>query len=346
VEVNMPIRVLVTGAGGPAAIAFIQSFFRSEVTFFAADMDTNAAGLYLVPKSHRAIVPEANSPLFVQALIDLCKLHSIDVVVPTVDTELIKVSRAREEFEAVGARVAIGSPLSLTWCLNKALLMAACSSTGAVPKWAVLDDAFDPDEFDFPLVVKPVSGSGGRGVRIVETPEALEAIPRSNQLLVQEYLPGEELSVDVFAREDGHVIAAVPRVRMKVDSGVAVTAKTVHDAEVEKMAIAIAKVVGITGIANIQLRRNREGAPRLLEINPRLPGSMPLTVAAGVDMPRMLLESALGRVYSDARLPFREVAMVRTWQEHFLSPSELGRTACDAEWDEEYGTQRPLSNCA
>ena len=52
---------------------------------------------------------------------------------------------------------------------------------------------------------------------------------------MQEHLPGPEYSLDVLARADGHVAAVVPRERLKVDSGIAVTGRTLHDEALETL---------------------------------------------------------------------------------------------------------------
>ena len=88
------------------------------------------------------------------------------------------------------------------------------------------------------------------------------------------------------------------------------------------LACKAAKLVKIRNVANIQFKRNLEGQPNLLEINPRFPGTMPLTVAAGVNMPQIALSRTLGL---DARSPasFEELAMVRTFHETFLAPNAI-----------------------
>ena len=163
----------------------------------------------------------------------------------------------------------------------------------------------------------------GRGVRLVQSAAQLSAIPRDGSHLVQEYLPGEEYSVDVFSDQHCVVRAAVPRERLKVDSGVAVTARTVRDEELEQLARKVVERVGLSFVVNVQFRRDRVGIPCLLEVNPRFPGTMPLTVEAGVPMPQLALQAALGFEDWPAELPFREVAVVRHWQEVYVDPAEL-----------------------
>ena len=114
----------------------------------------------------------------------------------------------------------------------------------------------------------------------------------------------------------------MPRRRDKVDSGIAVAGRTVRDPELEAFGTAVATAVGMRGIANVQARRDTHGRPALLEVNPRLPGTMPLTVAAGVDMPAWALLSALGGAIP-AGLDYREIAVVRHWTERFVPVSEV-----------------------
>jgi carbamoyl-phosphate synthase large subunit len=319
----MITRVLVTGAGGAAAVSFIHSFREGEVTFFAGDMDHYGAGLYLVPAGRRLSLLPGDDPRFVDQLQEICARHGIDVLVPTVDVELLPISLRRVSFAALGTRVLVAPPAALRTCLDKARLIDACASVCPVPRSAILDERFSAAGWPFPLLVKPRSGAGGRGVHVVAGERELSAHERSGKLLVQEYLPGEEYSVDVLAGEDGAVLAAVPRVRLKVDSGVAVAARTVHDADLEAHAAAVARAVGLTGVANVQFRRDARGVARLLEVNARFPGTLPLTIESGVHMPRLALQSVLGTLDLTGPLAFRELGVVRTWQEHYVSVEEL-----------------------
>ena len=123
----------------------------------------------------------------------------------------------------------------------------------------------------------------------------LDKQPKDGSVLLQEYLPGEEFSVDVYVRRDGVVVGAVPRERMKVDSGIAVASRTVNVPEVIQSAIRTAEIIGIRGVANVQFKRAADGVFKLLEVNPRFPGTLPLTAAAGVDMPKLMVDEAMGR---------------------------------------------------
>lgn len=316
-----PLRVLVTGAGGPAAIAAMKSLRAEEsVQLIAADMDPWAAGLYLT--GERTLVPAGAAPEFTAVLLDRCRALRVDVVLPTVDAELLPLARAREEYAAAGVALLLAPAAALDVILDKLTLAEHCAGVVAVPRTELFGPSVDPAGWTYPLVVKPRRGSGSRGVIIVDSAAELAALERSPALIVQDFLPGEEYSVDVLADAAGHVIASVPRLRARVDSGVSVGGRTVHDPEVERFGRVVAQATGVTYVANVQCRRDVDGVPALLEVNPRMPGTLGLTIASGVDMPRLALASLLGRPVP-ASLDFCERAVVRFLDEHFLDPAEI-----------------------
>jgi len=291
-------RVLVTGAGGPAGVAVIRSLLRrGDVEVFAADMDRWASAIYLVPPEYRRLVPAGRADHFVDTVRQLCR-------------------------DDLGAALASPSLQTLETCLDKLALARACERTVRVPRTELIGTPQAVSGWDFPVIVKPRRGAGSRGVRTVFTAAELDAVHADEDLLVQEMLPGDEFSVDVLAGLDGNVIAAVPRARLRVDSGVAVAGVTVHDDELVETASAVARAIGLTTVANVQLKRDADGRPALLEVNPRFPGAMPLTVASGVDMPSLTLDAVLGRPVPD-RLDFREVANVRYLEDVFLPVDEI-----------------------
>jgi len=314
---------MLTGAGGAAAISFIKAVREEPVEIHAADMDAYGAGLFLVPPERRHRVPAGADPRFVSHVLHSCREHAIEVLVPTVDSELIGLAAAREAFAEIGVKLLLASEETLRTCLDKLRLLGACDGTVPVGRHAALDEGFSADGWEFPFIVKPRAGSGSRGIEVVRSAAGLDAFPRDGSLLVQEYLPGEEYSVDVLAAGDGRVVAAVPRHRMKVDSGIAVTARTLHDPELEEFARRVAERIGLTYTANVQFRRDAEGVPTLLEVNPRFPGTMPLTVHSGVNMPLLSLRDVLGSPPGDGPMSFRDVAVVRFWAEEFVRPEEI-----------------------
>lgn len=309
--------VLVTGAGGAAAVTVLRSL-SGRATLVAADIDPVAVGLYLVPAQRRVLLPRGDDPAFVPTLLHCAIEHGVDLVVPTVDSELYGVAAARAEFAAHGIDVLVEDTATLETCLDKLTLVQRCAETVRVPRTLVVDEDSTVEQLGAtlgtPFIVKPRQGAGGRGFAVVATEADLAGTPHDGSTIAQELLPGDEYSIDVLGAPDGRVVAAVPRRRDKVDSGIAVAGRTVADPVLEDFGRAVAAAIRVVGVVNVQAKLDAAGRPALLEVNARFPGTMALTQAAGIDMPLLAVAARRGQELPD-RLGFREVAVVRHWCE-------------------------------
>jgi carbamoyl-phosphate synthase large subunit len=322
-------RVLVTGAGGPAAIAAMKSLRADPaVELLAADMDPWAAGLYLVPPAARTLIPAGAAPGFVDAVLARCLALGVNVLLPTVDAELRPLAAARAAFAARGIEMLLAPAAALEVILDKLALARRCAGVVRVPRTEPFEPRTDPAAWTYPVVVKPRTGSGSRGFALIGSAAELAGLGREPGLILQDFLPGEEYSIDVLADAGGHVIASVPRLRARVDSGVSVGGRSVHDAELESFGAAVAEATGVTYVANVQCKRDADGRPALLEVNPRMPGTLGLTIASGVDMPRIALAALRGQPVP-AQLGFRERAVVRFLDERVLDPADIEETGRD-----------------
>jgi carbamoyl-phosphate synthase large subunit len=315
------MRILLTGAGGPSAISVWKSLGKRH-ELHMADMDPRATGLYFVPPDRRIIVPRGDDRTFVPTVHDICRTRAIDLMIPTVDAELVPLALASAEFAAINVKLALSPLESLRLCRDKHALLTALASVVPVPESELLTDALAAGSISFPRFAKPRRGAGSSGVATVRSRSDLDALPKDGSYLLQEFLPGEEYSVDVYVRGDGRTIAAVPRERMKTDSGIAVAARTVRNPALIDAAIRAAEQAGVRYVANVQFKRGADGVYKLLEINPRFPGTLPLTAGAGVDLPALLIAELSGQTLPEKLATFKEIMVVRYWNERFIDPQE------------------------
>lgn len=315
--------ILVTGAGGAAAVTLIRAL-RDRYRIIAADMDPLAVGLYLVPPADRLLLPRGDDPSFVPVLLQEARTRGADLVIPTVDVELAGVSAAASDFASNAIAVLVETPATLDRCLDKWALVQVCAASVRVPATVLLDRETTSGQIaalGTPFIIKPCRGAGGRGFAVVESEAMLVDVHRDGTQILQEFLPGEEFSIDVLARPDGHVVASVPRRRDKVDSGIAVAGVTMKEESLVNFGRSVAEAVGVVGVVNVQALRAVDGTPALLEVNPRFPGTMALTIIAGVDMPNLAVAAAFGELIPDS-VDFKEVAVVRHWDEVMVPVSE------------------------
>jgi carbamoyl-phosphate synthase large subunit len=316
----------VTGAGGPAGVSVLKSLLADpSVTLLAADTDPWAAGLYLVEPAARTLIPAGPDAGFADALMRRCTAMGVDVVIPTVDAELGPIAAARDWFTEAGAELLIAPERALGLTLDRLVLAQCCADVVRVPRTESLGGT-DPTSWAFPVIVRLRSGSGSCDVSLVRSEGELAGLAGAEDFIVQEFLPGPEYSIDVLADRRGQVIAAVPRVREKVDQGVCMAGRTIHDRELEQLGATVVRRLGLTYIASVRCRRDGAGRPALVGVSPRPPAGLPLTVASGVDMPRLALDS-LRRRKIPGQVDFREVAMVRFLDERFLDFTEVRRLA-------------------
>jgi predicted ATP-grasp superfamily ATP-dependent carboligase len=150
---------------------------------------------------------------------------------------------------------------------------------------------------EFPLIVKPAWGVGGRGVRRIDDAGGLEeamdeARSSGETLLIQELVPGEDYCLTALfdrgalkASAAYHNLSQYPR-----GAGAGVLRETVADLPFVEPAKALFGPLGWTGVAEIDFRWDGAAEPRLIEVNPRFWAGLFHTVESGVDFPWMLYE--------------------------------------------------------
>ena len=175
-----------------------------------------------------------------------------------------------------------------------------------------------PADLKFPLFVKPRFGRGSIGAFRADNARELEFflsyVPGP---VIQEFLSGVEYTIDVFCDFDGNAISAVPRERTVIRAGVIDRGRTVCDRALLDLAAQCAAVLKFEGACNIQCRVVN-GRPVIFEINPRFSGGIPLTIAAGADFPRMLIELTLGRPVEPAIGDFTNDLWMTSYESSFF----------------------------
>jgi carbamoyl-phosphate synthase large subunit len=173
--------------------------------------------------------------------------------------------------------------------------------------------------FDFPMILKPEQGVSSRGVYQVNDADELRVLARRvDRPILQPYIEGDEFTIDVLCNRRSGLISAVPRKRIETKAGLCTKGATVEDADLLAAAAEIAPALQLVGPANLQCRRDTQGALHFFEVNPRFGSASPITKAAGVNQPLVLLKLTLG-LEDESRQHANKpgVLMMRHWQEVF-----------------------------
>ena len=269
-------------------------------------------------------MPRVDDPGFVEALCDLCARHAVSLVVPTTDRELPILAERAGALGAVGARVAIAPAAAVAAALDKLACAAALAAGGvdAVPTAEWREAPAPP--FALPVVVKPRRGAAAEGVRVITALEAWTPPPRGEAWLVQPWIAGAEVTLDVLAADDGRVVCLGARRRLKVRGGEVERARTEPAEPYVALAAAVARALSLRGPFNFQVFSDGQ-APLVGEVNPRLGGGLPLSQHAGAGVLESLCEWARsGSWPAGAALLARPgVHMTRHDTSVFLEPDEL-----------------------
>lgn len=240
---------------------------------------------------YRQIAAQAGSDDLVEQLNGLIAEWGIDLVIPAHDSVIPVLAAAGSRLRAVAMVPDADTALV---CRDKRLTYARLEPLGFVP--ATVDYPANA----YPVFAKPAVGQGSQGAERVDGPERHHQLLDSGiDYVVNEYLPGEEYTVDCISDADGLLLHLAPRRRARVKSGISVRTEPVPaDPEIAAMASAIAGELRLRGAWFFQVRRGADGRPKLLEVAPRIAGSMGLSRARGINYPLLGIYAHLGRPFS------------------------------------------------
>jgi carbamoyl-phosphate synthase large subunit len=286
-------------------------------------MDRHAVGLFLADAGF--IIPPGGAPDFVPTLRRICREEKVEVVVPLVDEELTAVWELADD----GVHIMLPRREFITLCLDKyALAQRLDGCDIRAPRTRLASEGVDA-AMRFPLVVKPRTGRGSRGVELLESKEALRSYLGvspygEDELILQEYISGPEFTVSVVAWRDGEVQAVVPK-EVISKRGITRLAVTRRNDGIDRLCRDIQSRLRADGPFNVQLRIDESsGEPVPFEINPRFSTTVSLTIAAGVDEVGVLIRQAVSGSNSSHFAQWSEgVVLIRQTLDEFVAESEF-----------------------
>jgi carbamoyl-phosphate synthase large subunit len=336
----------MTGGGAPGAAGILKCL-QQEKSFHitVADANPNAVGKYL--NKDFETIPFANDPAFANAVLSICRKKNINIVLPLVTRELIPLSQHINEFELAEVKLLVSPTPSLEIANNKSRLYEFLQWRGiAVPGFKVVEtvEQFKTaiDELGYPakpVCFKPSVSNGSRGFRIISEQmneldllfnhkptstyitltEAVRILSSGQfpELLISEYLPGEEFSVDCLANH-GESILIVPRLRKRMINGISVEGEFIKEENIINYCRQIIKELQLNGNIGIQVKRSSANQFLILEINPRVQGTISAALGAGINLPVLAIKQELGLPISPEELMVKwGTKFSRYWKEVF-----------------------------
>jgi carbamoyl-phosphate synthase large subunit len=277
-HINETIKVIRSAVGSMASWGIIQELQKYNVEVIGVDSNPYSFGLYKLPKSY--VIPRGDDPMYISTMLNLAKKEKVNAVISGPEEELIPLSRNRGLFEEQGTAILVSSSETVDTCVDKQKTYEFFLNNG-IPMPEMYADI---NSVHFPCIIKPCLGRGSIGVYKLNNLEDLVFYSRGvSNPIFQEFIPGEEYSVDVLADRNGNALSIVPRLRVGVESGISVKSLTVFDADIIEQCKRIIKKLKIFGPACIQCIKNDRGI-FFIEINLRFGGGSVLSMRADKSM--------------------------------------------------------------
>lgn len=290
----------------------------------SVDADPLSAGLYASDRQY--LVPRSDNRNFISFILKVCKKEKINLIVPTRDAELLIFAKNRIKFMRYNITVAVSDKAIVELCNDKYKFY----------QFLKKNDFQTPIVFGlkhqhltavtYPAMIKPRFGSGGKYCFKVENEKQFKFfINFAPQPIIQEFIKGQEYTVDLSCSLNSNIIAAVVRKRIEVVAGESYKGITVNDEGIIDVSVNFARKIKARGHITLQFIKNCDSA-YLIEVNPRFGGAAALGIKAGANTPLFLIQELNGVNLKPHLGKMREgLIMLRYTKDIFLSGRDILR---------------------
>ena len=286
------MNILVTSAGGPAAIGVIKSLKHfdknNEHKIIATDVDELSVGFYLADNWY--VVPRADEDGFIDEIRDIIKDVNIDLVLPTGNLEI-------KHFESLKdiTNVYMSDSDVINLCNDKWNFYDKIKNDFPTPKTWVVSNDLITDE----CIAKPRFEVGGsRGFIHCKTMDDIISVHKENdktERIFQDYLSGTEYTIDVLCDMDNNPIVTVPRIRLETKAGISSKGEIIEDDYIKEQCEELCRFLKLKGPVCIQMKEDDNRKPKFIEVNPRFGGGSYFATLAGVNFVEIIISILEGK---------------------------------------------------
>ncbi len=286
------MNILFTGVG--RRIELLQAFrnaslvLNKKLKIYGADMTGTAPALAYCDYTRSVVAMK--DPEYINNLLQICINDHIDLLIPTIDTDLLVLSENKEQFELIGTKVMVSAANMIRICRDKnntAQFFIDCGlyTPITVNNWKDYTSGF-------PAFIKPKDGSSSINAFKIENIEALNIYSRQlKDYIIQPFVDGKEYTIDIFCDLEGNLISIVPRERIQVRDGEVLKTRIELDQTMIEEAKVLCSAFRACGPMTVQLIRDKNtGIDYFIEINPRFGGGAPLSMKAGANSAEAILK--------------------------------------------------------
>jgi carbamoyl-phosphate synthase large subunit len=315
-------NIAVTGVGGGVGQSILKSLYGSDYNVIALDGELLAAGLYASNTSY--LIPYANSPKYIESLLEICKREKISLLFPGLDAELMPLSLNTERFKAIGTTLVVSRPEVIKISDDKQETYNKLTDAGIVVPFTSQLENFTPKIESFPLIIKQqIGGARSKNIYLVKNQDMWEMVKskisgNEKDFIVMEYIEGDEYTCGTI-NFDGNCKGVIVMRRILRD-GDTYKCFSEKNAVIEDAVRNVVEAIKPFGACNVQLRMFN-GKPYVFEINARCSGTTASRTLCGFNEPRMIADYLLKGI--EPQFDIKELTILRYWKELIVENSSV-----------------------
>lgn len=284
----MKKKVLIFPCGSEVGLEIRRALSGSAHFEMYGASSTNDHGKFVF-KNYVSGLPYVDDDAFIPFVNEIIIKYGIDFIFPAHDSAVLKLAEYSDKLDAM---LVTSAYATCKICRVKSLTYKALSDSVAVPKVFYSKDEIK----DLPVFAKPDVGQGSKGARLVMDEKALEEVFDENAgLIVTEYMPGSEYTIDCFTSNKGKLLFAKGRQRNRISNGISVNSSPKNDKRFWELAEKINSHLNFNGVWFFQVKEKAGGELVLMEVAPRVSGTMGLYRAQGINLAKLSLFNAMGQ---------------------------------------------------
>ena len=288
---NKVLNILVFPGGTEIGLEIFKSLrYCKEVRLFSAGSDVSNHAPYVFARHY--IVPSIHDSGWIEELNNVIVKNNIDYIFPAYDDIVVALVENADKLKAQ----VVSSPLE-TCLVTRSKLRTYKLFADILPVPRIYDSVSEVDSY--PVFVKPDKGQGSQGTHIVRDQKHFECIlTLFGENIIMEYLPGEEYTIDCFSDREIGLLYCGGRQRVRTHRGISMNSISVNDDVFLEYARQISEKLDIYGAWFFQLKKDAAGEYKLLEIAPRIAGTMAFNRVLGVNFPLL-------SIFEQERIPVK-----------------------------------------
>lgn len=302
-------RVLILGEDTRSFLTVIRSLGRAGLEIHVAWCPPTSPALRsrYISKIHWLRSYQDDDPAWLAEFLQLLRRESFDLVIPCHDSAILPLQQSREQLQKI-ARIYLLEDAAFEVAFNKQKTYELAETLGiCLPRQRIVRSepelAAAAEDFGFPLVLKPQASVELQDVSVhhkvvklrnaSDWKQALEALDARGSILIQENFEGVGVGVEVLCH-NGDILTAFQHERLHeplFGGGSSYRKSVPLDPALLAATEGLMRALHYTGVAMVEFKMNPTTRKWILvEINGRFWGSLPLSVACGIDFPRYLYE--------------------------------------------------------